>query len=494
MEDRDNPIEIGKEEFKRIGYQLVDEISGFLDSIHEKKVTTAKSPKELQTILGVNPLPTEGASAEDLMVKATELLTHYSLHNGHPKFMGFITSSPAPIGMLAELLATAINANVSAQILSPMATEIEKQTIQWLSAFIGVSEDYGGLMVSGGNMANFTAFLTARAVKAPGSIKEDGLLKSEKPLITYCSKSTHTWVEKAAILFGNGSRSIRWIETDEHNQMVTALLEKAITADLNLGKQPFLVVGTAGDVSTGVVDDLGEIAKICKRHQLWFHIDGAYGVPAAVLPELKPLFSGLGEADSIAFDPHKWLYAPLEAGCVLVKDKNHLFETFSLHPEYYNFQKSEEGSVHNFYELGLQNSRGFRALKVWLALQHAGRNGYMKMIRADIALSKLLFDLATEHEELEAISQNLSITALRYIPPGYDSQERHEDYLNLLNEALLTEIQSSGQVFLSNAVVDKKYCLRACIVNFKTAQKDITELAEIVVDLGRKTHLALQEN
>jgi len=493
MEDRENPIEIGKEEFKRIGYQLVDEISSFLDSIHEKNVTTAKSTKELQTILGNKSLPEEGAPAGALMNKATKLLTNYSLLNGHPKFMGFITSSPAPIGMLADLLASAINSNVSAQILSPIATEIEKQTIQWLSAFIGVSEDYGGLLVSGGNMANFTAFLTARAVKGPRSMQEDGLLKNVKPLITYCSRSTHTWVEKAAILFGNGSKSIRWIETDDKNQMDTALLEKAIAEDLHLGNQPFLVVGTAGDVSTGVVDDLDEIAKICKNHDLWFHIDGAYGVPAAVLPELKPLFRGLEKADSIAFDPHKWLYAPLEAGCVLVKDKNHLFETYSLHPEYYNFQKSEEGSVHNFYELGLQNSRGFRALKVWLALQHAGRNGYITMIRADIKLSKLLFDLATEHEELEAISQNLSITTFRYIPPGYDSKER-EDYLNLLNENLLTKTQNSGQLFLSNAVVDKKYCLRACIVNFKTAQKDITELVEIIVDLGRKTHLALQEN
>lgn len=493
MEDRENPIEIGKEEFKRIGYQLVDEISNFLDSIHEKNVTTAKSTRELQTILGNASLPEEGAPAEGLMTKATELLTNFSLLNGHPKFMGFITSSPAPIGMLAELLAAAINSNVSAQILSPISTEIEKQTIQWLSAFIGVSEDYGGLLVSGGNMANFTAFLTARAVKAPKSIQEDGLIKSKKNLITYCSRTTHTWVEKAAILFGNGSGSIRWIETDDRNKMDTALLEKAIAQDLQLGHQPLLVVGTAGDVSTGVVDDLDEIAEICKRHDLWFHIDGAYGVPAAILPELKPLFRGLEKADSIAFDPHKWLYAPLEAGCVLVKDKNHLFETYSLHPEYYNFQKSEEGSVHNFYELGLQNSRGFRALKVWLALQHAGKNGYIKMIREDIELSKLLFTLASEHEELEAITTNLSITTFRYIPLGYDPQEQ-EDYLNLLNENLVTATQNSGKVFLSNAVVDKKYCLRACVVNFKTAPKDIAELVDIVVDLGRRTHRSLKKN
>ena len=196
---RKNSIEIDKTEFRKIGYELIDTISDFFDGISEKPVTTSKSPKELQKALGNLPLPENGLPAEKLLSTASKLLFDDSLFNGHPKFFGFITSSAAPIGALADLLASSVNANVGGQILSPMATEIEKQTIKWLAEFIGVSPNYGGVLVSGGNMANFTAFLAARTVKAPKSIKEDGLSNATKQLITYCSKSTHTWIDKAAI-------------------------------------------------------------------------------------------------------------------------------------------------------------------------------------------------------------------------------------------------------------------------------------------------------
>ena len=279
--------------------------------ISEKPVTTTKSPKELQKVLGNSSLPEYGLPVEELLSSTSKLLFDHSLFNGHPKFFGFITSSAAPIGALADLLASSVNANVGGQILSPMATEIEKQTIKWLAEFIGVSPNYGGVLVSGGNMANFTAFLAARTAKAPKNIKENGLSNSSKKLITYCSKSTHTWIDKAAILFGHGTKSIRWIPTDSSNKMNNHILEQTIKDDLKDGHQPFMVVGTVGDVSTGVVDNLEAIASICKAHDLWFHIDGAYGIPAAVIPELKELFAGIKEADSIALDPHKWLYSPL---------------------------------------------------------------------------------------------------------------------------------------------------------------------------------------
>lgn len=257
------------------------------------------------------------------------------------------------------------------------------------------------------------------------------------------------------------------------------------------GKKPFLVIANAGDVSTGVVDNLSEIASICKAHDLWFHVDGAYGIPAAIVPGYRNLFEGIEEADSIALDPHKWLYAPLEAGCTLVKNPQHLVDTYSAHPVYYNFDSAADEPSTNFYEYGFQNSRGFRALKVWMALQQAGRNGYIKMISEDIELSQLLFAKADKHPELEAVSQNLSITTLRYIPVGF-TQKDNEDYLNTLNEKLLNELQQGGQVFLSNAVIGNKYCLRACIVNFRTSKKDIQEAVEIIVREGRKMHASLQ--
>lgn len=489
---RNAPIEIPKDEFKTIGYQLIDRIADFIDSIEEKHVTTGKTPKQIQELLNRLPLPENPSSVSALLSQATDLLLNHSLLNGHPKFLGYITSSAAPIGALADLLAASVNPNVGAQILSPMATEIEKQTVKWLAEFIGVSSNYGGILVSGGNMANFTAFLAARTSKASKNIKEDGISYAVSKMIVYCSKTTHTWIEKAAILFGMGSRSIRWIQTDESNKMDNAILEKTILNDIQAGHKPIMVIGTAGDVSTGVVDDLKGIAAICKTYDLWFHIDGAYGAPAAVIPKLKEMFEGITEADSIALDPHKWLYSPLEAGCILVKDPKHLTDTYSSHPDYYNFG-NEEHSVQNYYEYGFQNSRGFRALKVWLALQQVGRKGYVEMISQDIELSKLLFKLAETHPELEEISQNLSIATLRYIPVDLSgNEEEKEAYLNKLNKALLDQLQQGGEVFLSNAVVNEKYCLRACIVNFRTSEKDIEEIIEIIVREGKETDKKLR--
>lgn len=484
--NRINPIEISEQEFKESGYHLIDKITEFNAAIGKRPVTTAENPEQVRSLIGDRELPENGTSVSELISKTTTQLFDHSLFNGHPKFMGYITSSPAPIGALSDLLAATVNPNVGAYILSPVATEIERQTIQWLCEFIGVPSTYGGIFVSGGNMANFTAFLAARTAKAPKELKEEGLAHVQK-MVVYCSKTTHTWIEKAAILFGHGTKSVRWIETDESNKMDVNALESAIKEDLNAGHKPFMVAGTAGDVSTGTVDNLEALATISKSYDLWFHIDGAYGVPAAIIPELKEVFQGIKEADSIAIDPHKWLYSPLEAGCTLVKNPKHLVDTYSSHPEYYNF--SNEHAEQNFYEYGLQNSRGFRALKVWLMLQQVGKKGYAKMIKEDIQLSELLFEKAAAHDELEATLQSLSITTFRYVPLNIsDKIEDKDAYLNQLNETLVNELQRGGKVFLSNAIVDGKYCLRSCIVNFRTSKKDIEEIIEIVVAEGRKVH------
>ncbi|ULQ50877.1 pyridoxal phosphate-dependent decarboxylase family protein [Flavihumibacter fluvii] len=483
---RISPIDISPGDFRKMGYQLVDQVADFMGRITELQVTPGETPEQLQKVLGTGPLPENGSPPEALLIRATDLVVNHSLYNGHPKFMGYITGAAAPIGALADLLAASVNPNVGAQVLSPMATEIEKQTVKWLAEFIGVSNNYGGVLVSGGNMANFTGFLAGRTAKAPKETKAEGISAASHKMLVYCSKTTHTWIEKAAFLFGLGLNAIRWIPADAHNKMDTSVLEKTIQDDVQNGFLPIIVVGTAGDVSTGAVDDLRAIASICKDYGIWFHVDGAYGIPAAVLPELKEMFDGIDAADSIALDPHKWLYSPLEAGCTLVKDPNHLTATFSSHPVYYNFD-SGEAVMQNYYEYGLQNSRGFRALKVWLMLQQVGRKGYAEMISEDIRLSKLMYDLADAHEELEAISHNLSITTLRYIPAGFmnDSEEK-ATYLNTLNESLLNELQKGGEVFLSNAVVMGKYCLRGCIVNFRTSEKDIEEIIEIILKEGRK--------
>jgi glutamate/tyrosine decarboxylase-like PLP-dependent enzyme len=240
-------------------------------------------------------------------------------------------------------------------------------------------------------------------------------------------------------------------------------------------------------VSTGAVDPLPDIAGICREYNLWFHVDGAYGAFAAALPDASHDLKGLSQADSVAMDPHKWLYSPLEAGCVLVRDPTTLIDAFSYHPEYYHFEESAGDPIINYYEYGLQNSRGFRALKVWLGLRQAGRQGYIRMISDDIELAWVLHQRAVEHPELQAFTHNLSITTFRYIPTHLDETREGADvYLDALNTELMERLQQGGEAYVSNAIVDGKFVLRACVVNFRTKLADIEALPEIVARIGRQ--------
>jgi glutamate/tyrosine decarboxylase-like PLP-dependent enzyme len=258
--------------------------------------------------------------------------------------------------------------------------------------------------------------------------------------------------------------------------MDTDALRAAIERDREDGLAPFLVVASGGTVSTGAVDDLSAVRRICDEFGTWMHVDGAYGAFAACLPEETALHD-LRHADSIALDPHKWLYAPLEAGCVLVRDRARLLEAFSHRPPYYAFHREDSSDWCNFYELGVQNSRGFRALKVWAALQQAGRSGYVESIRQDIALARAMYDYAAAHPEIEVRSCKLSIVVFRYVAPGED--------VNAVNEKIVAAMQSGGEAFVSNAVLDGEYWLRACVVNFRTRLSDVTETIDLAVRLGR---------
>ncbi len=373
-----------------------------------------------------------------------------------------------------------------------MATEIEAQAIRWIAELLGYPASCGGLFVSGGNMANFVAFLAARRAKAPWDVRALGLRGGERQLIAYASKETHTWFQKAADLFGLGLEAIRWIAVDDQQRMDVSELERQVAADRQAGTFPFLVVGTAGTVSTGAVDPLREIASVCRTHDLWFHVDGAYGAPAAALSEAPDDLKALSLADSVAVDPHKWLYAPIEAGCTLVRDPQHLMDAFSFHPEYYHFADMEGEQPRNYHEYGPQNSRGFRALKVWLGLRQAGRAGHTRLVREDIALARQLFDEVRKTPELEALTHNLSITTFRYVPPdGAASGSESREYLNELNAAILERLQAEGEVFVSNALIDGAFVLRACVVNFRTTRSDIEAIPGIVVRVGREVAASL---
>jgi aromatic-L-amino-acid/L-tryptophan decarboxylase len=490
---RDTPLVMSPDEFRRVGMALVDSIAGFLGSLPDRPVTTIESPRALERLIGGDqPLPDAGADAEDLILSTAELLFDHSLFNGHPRFLGYITAPPAPVGMLGDLLAAAINANVGAYNLAPLATLMERQTVQWIADLVGYPRDCGGLLVSGGNMANFTGLIAARAAATGWDVRAEGLTSPvARPLRVYASAETHTWVQKATDMAGLGTDAIRWVPTKHDLRMDPVALRGALKEDRAAGEQPLMVIGTAGSVSTGAVDPLREIAGICRDHGVWLHVDGAYGALAAAVPGTPADLQALGLADSVAVDPHKWLYAPLDAGCILVRDAEALRRAFSYHPPYYHFGEPAP----NYIDFGPQNSRGFRALKVWLALRQAGRDGYVRMIGDDIRLSERLFDRVSEEPELEPVTQGLSITTFRYVPPDLredrDTAGAHA-YLNELNRALLDRIQRSGEAFVSNAIVRGRYLLRTCVVNFNTQARDVDAIPGIVVRLGREVDARLR--
>ena len=490
---RDAPLHMEADEFRRAGHALVDAIAEFLEQVPERGVTAGDAPAEIERLIDATAsLPDHGMDADTLLRSAAAMLFDHSLLNGHPRFFGYITSSPAPIGMLGDLLAAAVNANVGSWRLGPVATEIEAQTVRWIAELIGFPAGGGGLLVSGGNMANTVPLLAARAAAAQWAIRKQGVAHSDaKPLRVYASEETHTWIQKATDMAGLGTDAVRWIPTDAELRMDTRALRDAIEKDQRAGAQPMMVVGTAGSVSTGAVDPLFDIARICSDARVWFHVDGAYGALAARVPGSPPDLAGLSLADSVAVDPHKWLYSPLEAGCVIVRDRERLRNAFSYHPPYYHF--GQEAT--NFVDFGPQNSRGFRALKVWLGLRHVGRTGYMTLLGDDIRLSERLARLVGEHPELELLTQSLSITTFRYVPlelrPKVADTET-DAYIGRLNEALLERIQQSGELFVSNAVIRGRYALRACIVNFNTTTADIDAVPDIVTRLGGEIHATMR--
>ncbi len=483
---RHSPLAMDAATFRELGHRLVDQVADFLESLPRGPVTHDQSPSAVREALGLTgPLPEAGMDPAPLLEQTAQLLFDHSLVNGHPRFFGYITAPPAPIGILGDFLAAAVNPNVGAWTLAPAATEIEAQTVRWLAALIGYPLDCGGLLVSGGNMANIVCFLAARAAKAGWDVREQGVAGGAgRRLRVYGSAETHTWIQKAADLAGLGTASVRWIPTDAGLRMDVTALRRHIDADVAAGDVPCLVVGTAGSTGTGAVDPLPDIAAVCREYGIWFHVDGAYGGFAATLPDASDDLCGVRLADSIAVDPHKWLYAPLEAGCALVRDAAALRAAFAYHPPYYHFDEHAT----NYVDYGPQNSRGFRALKVWLALRHVGAAGYRTMIAEDIRLSRAMADAVDRHAELQLTTQNLSITTFRYVPrdlqkkTGEPAIERH---LDALNRELLDRLQRGGEAFVSNAIVHGRYVLRACIVNFHTTRADVEAVPELVARIGR---------
>ncbi len=483
-----NRFDMDAEQFRDAGHQLVDQIADFLGAITTVQASHHLNPGEPLALLPTDDLPEEGADPATLLRETAPLLFDNMRVNGHPKSWGYIIGSPSPMGMLGDFLASAANPNLAAWDSAPVATEIEIQTVRWIAQLIGYPKDHsgacGGLFVSGGNMANMVGFLAARRRAGGEEIRKVGNPDTRR-LVAYATRETHTWVEKIADLCGIGMDAIHWIATDVDKRMDTSDLRRQITKDTANGFHPFIIVGTAGSVSFGAVDPLPEIAVIARKFDIWFHVDGAYGGFAAAAANVPGDIHGLREADSIAVDAHKWMFTPLEAGVALVRDKQAMLDAFSFDPPYYHHRNKTD--VVHFFRYGLQNSRCFRALKAWLILRHGGRRAYVDTVENNIRLAGIMKSALDDHPCIETMTHNLSIVTFRYVPEADvpDDPAERESYLNDLNAAVLTRIQTGGEAHISNAIRDGQFLLRACITNFRTMEADVRTLPEIVVREGQ---------
>ena len=434
-------------------------------------------------------VPDAPASMDALKRHLRELVFDYSMYPGHPRFMAFITGAGTIPGAVADLLAAAINQNVGGYRLAPAATEIEQFLGRWFGEQFGMPKGCGGIMASGGAMANFIALKAMRDAKCGFRVREQGV-SAGPPLAIYASSEVHDVVTRGADMLGLGSESVRKIPVDSQFRMRPEVLVDRLHHDLKNGVRPIGVVGTAGTVSTGAIDPLDAIADVCRQHDLWFHVDGAYGALAVLADDLRPQFKGMERADSIAFDPHKWLYVPHSAGFVVVRDLQRLEDAFALHPSYVKEDKERTGHGVDQHILGPQFSRGFSALKVWLSLMAHGKQAYGRRISHDAALARYMAARAKERPELEVMAPvPLSICCFRYVPgAGVPEGGKRETYLDALNERLMTELQLDGRAFCSNAVSDGRFVLRACIVNFRTEAEDVDALLDVACELGARLH------
>lgn len=498
MAHQDPPIDMSSEAFRRLGHELVDRIAAQLGDIRDLPVAPDTSPSTLRDQLGQGSIPEQGGEAS--LADMTDLLFANTCLNAHPRMWGYITGSPSPMGALGDLLAAAVNPNVAGWNGAPLATEIENQTVRWIGELVDFSNGCGGILTSGGNAANFVALLAARRAHADWDVRAEGM--AGRRMTVYATSETHAWLDKAADLFGLGTQAVRRVETDAGLRMNVEDLARMVGDDRAAGMTPFLVVGSAGTTATGAVDPLPDIGAFCREHDLWFHVDGCYGAPAVLADGAPEALAGMADADSLAIDAHKWLYVPLEAGCTLVRDNRVLTEMFATNPSYYAMATAEaiataEGGepVVDYYAMGLQNSRGFRALKVWLTLKQMGRDGYRRAISRNMAQAHLMHEALGKADDFEAGTCQLSITTFRYVPADLANRTEEigvADYLNELNAVLMVRVQRSGDLYLSNAVVNGRQLLRACIVNFRTTDDDVTSVPERVRRLAEPLDTAMR--
>jgi aromatic-L-amino-acid decarboxylase len=468
-------LEPSADEIRDWGNSVTQFMIDYLGGLRDRPAYRHTSSREIRSGLDLK-LPIKGTDFDALLKVFRETIVPCSRQNAHPRMFGYVQSPGTPIGAFADLLASTLNANLTIWRSAPAPVELERLTVDWIRQILGFSPEAGGVFVSGGSMANLSALAAARQTK------EHSLGR----LRMYASSATHFSITKAAALLGIGRENLQHVAVDEHFKIRMDDLVTKITADLEAGYIPFCVVGNAGTVDTGAVDPLREIRDVANRFQLWMHVDGSYGAFAVLAQSATKLFAGMEQADSIALDPHKWLYLPVDVGCVIYRDPEIARAAFAHEAEYTRMfgEKADEAFV--CWDYGPELSRRFRALKVWILLKGVGLDRLSEAIESNLACARHLESMVRDSDDFEMAAQvELSIFCFRHVPV----QLRNEspEAIDASNERLLVALQRDGSSYLSNATLGGRFALRGCVLNYRTTLRDM----EILLDDLRRVAKSL---
>ena len=460
-----------------LGHQMVDDLIDYWKGIREEKIWRP-IPKEVKTFLD-QPIPENGQLPEEVYQEFKQYIFPYNKGNVHPRFFAWIQGTGTPMGTFGDLLASGMNPNTA--IGEHSAMYVDRQVVNWCKQLMNFPVDASGILVSGGSMANITALTVARNSFGEEKIRQKGLKAASAQLLIYCSVETHSCIQKAAEIIGIGTDGVRKIGVNERFELDVELLKAQLEADMKAGFLPFCLVGTAGTVNTGAIDPMDELLEISKAYGLWFHVDGAYGALAKLDPIYAPALKAIEEADSLAFDLHKWLYVPYEVGCTLIRDATKHRDAFAITPNYLlREERGLAGGLDSINNYGFELSRGFKALKVWMSLKEHGREKYAFMIAQNNRHAAYLAELVTQHPNLELMAPvSMSITCFRMVYPGLGEEDLRE-----LNREILLCLQEEGIASPSSTILNGKFTLRVANVNQRTRKEDMELLVREVLRIG----------